>query len=120
MTLLGVDGVYIPIRIQANTLPEGFHRYELSAGKEIRFSSVQENRAFKHAGDFISRDPLPLSGESKKLLSAGDWILHTDRTFDFESFWEHKLSINFSSVTVPPFASSPCTHRQADMSAASP
>lgn len=94
MTLLGIDGVFSPVRIQANTLPEGFYRYELSSGKGIRFGSVQEKRAFRHAGDFISRDPLPLDEESKKKLTAGDWTLNTDRKFDFESFWAHKRSID--------------------------
>lgn len=94
MTLLGIDGVFISIRIQKNTLPDGFYHYELSAGKDTRFVAVQQKRALRHAGDFISKDPLPLGATNKKDLTEDDWLLDTGRKFDFESFWEHKLSIN--------------------------
>ena len=94
MTLLGVDGVFSSVRIQKNTLPDGFYHYELAAGKDSRFGIVQQKRAFRHAGDFISKEPLPLGDSGKRTLTAEDWLLDTGRKFDFESFWEHKLSIN--------------------------
>jgi len=94
MTLLGVDGVFSSVRIQNNTLPEGFYHYELTAGKDSRFGAVQEKRVFRHAGDFISKEPLPLGAGNKRALTEEDWLLDVGRKFEFESFWEHKLSIN--------------------------
>ena len=94
MTLLGVEGVFSTVRIQESTLPKEFHRYELSAGKGSRFGTVQKKRVMRHAGDFISREALPLDDNGKKTLTDEDWLLDTGRKFDFESFWTYKLSIN--------------------------
>lgn len=94
MTLLGVEGVFSTARIQESTLPKEFHRYELSAGRGCRFGTVQKKRVMRHAGDFISRDALPLGDSGKITLTEADWILDCGRKFDFESFWDYKLSIN--------------------------
>ena len=94
MTLLGVEGVFSTARIQESTLPKEFHRYELSAGRGSRFGTVQKKRVMRHTGDFISRDALPLGGGGKKTLTDEDWVLDCGRKFDFESFWDYKLSIN--------------------------
>lgn len=94
MTLLGSDGVYSPNRIQAETLPEGFFRYELSAGKDKRFSYVRASARTNYAGDFLTKKPIELGPSGKVKLHESDWSLDSKRKFEFEAFWGHKLSID--------------------------
>lgn len=92
MTVFQTDGVYSPNRIHASTLPEGFYRYELCRGQNTRFAAIQEKRSSRHAGDFITKEKLSLSKDGRSILGEGDWVLHTDRPFDFERFWDCKVS----------------------------
>lgn len=94
MTLMGIEGIYSAYRIQADSLPEGFFRYELTSGKDSRFAFVHTGRTSRHAGDFISKTPLDLQEKDRYPLSADDWRIDEGCTFDFEAFWGHKLSIN--------------------------
>ena len=63
MKLMGIEGVYSAARIQADSLPEGFFRYELASGKDSRFAFIHTGRSSRHAGDFISKTPLDLKGK---------------------------------------------------------
>ena len=92
MTVLQTHGVYSPNRIQADTLPEGFHRYELCRSHSTRFAAVQKSRAVHYAGDYITADNLVLDEAGKCPLSEDDWVLQQEPPFDFESFWGYKLS----------------------------
>ncbi len=94
MTLFGTEGVYSKSRIQASSLPDGFYRYELSSDKHQRFALVQSGHSTRHAGDFISKTPLDLGDQERCSLSDQDWTISSDRKFNFESFWGHKLSID--------------------------
>ena len=92
MTVFQTDGVYSANRIHASSLPDGFYRYELSRGQNTRFSTIQEKRSPRHAGDFITKEKLTLDKDGRSILRDDDWTLHTDRAFDFEAFWGCKLS----------------------------
>ena len=94
MTVLGADGVFSPNRIQKSTLPEEFFRYELSSGKDQRFGAITAGRASRYAGDFISKTSLDLDGKETKALNIHDWCMHSEKPFDFESFWGYMLSID--------------------------
>ena len=91
---MGIKGVYSASRIEADSLPEGFYRYELASDTECRFAAVHTDRCSRHAGDFISKTPLDLEGKDSYRLSDDDWSIDEGCCFDFEDFWGHKLSID--------------------------
>lgn len=92
MTLLDTDGIFSPVRIQKNTLPDGFYRYTLIKGTTTRFGAVQDDVTPDYAGDFLCKTPLTI-GEGRA-LSSEDWTLHPEKPFVFEAFWGQKLSID--------------------------
>lgn len=93
MEVLGVEGVFTPLRIQRDTLPEGFHKYSLREGDESFICQVAPEVMVNHAGDFITNEPLDLGPERARTLSEDDWGF-TDKAFDFEGFFGKKRSVD--------------------------
>lgn len=93
MEVLGVEGVFTPVRIQADTLPSGFHKYSLREGEESFICSVKEDILVDHAGDFIAKEPLALSKGEERVLSEEDWGF-TDKDFEFTAYFGQHLHID--------------------------
>lgn len=93
MEILGVEGVFTNLRIDRETLPEGFHRYSLRSGEEELVSQICNEVWVNHAGDFITRTPVELGPEGKKALTPDDWGF-TGRDLDFEAYFGMKYSID--------------------------
>lgn len=93
MEVLGVEGVFSNLRIESKTLPEGFHKYSLREGEDAFCAQVAEAVLVNHAGDFITKEPLPLGPDGSRELSEDDWGF-TDRSFDFEEFFGCKRSVD--------------------------
>lgn len=94
MEVLGVKGAFTSLRIQRDSLPEGFHKYSLRDGEDSFFGQVAKNVMVNHAGDFITKSPLELGPDGFKDLGEDDWTF-TDEPFKFEEFFSgHKRSID--------------------------
>ena len=48
MELLGVNGLFTNMRVDRNSLPEGFYKYSLREGEDDFFSSVKSNVLVNH------------------------------------------------------------------------
>lgn len=93
LEVLDVEGVFTPLRIQRDTLPEGFHKYSLREGDESFIGQVAKDVMVNHAGDFITKKPLDLGSTGARQLSEDDWGF-TDKSFDFEGFFGVKRSLD--------------------------
>lgn len=93
MEVLGVEGVFTSIRIQRDSLPEGFHKYSLREGEGAFICQVAPEVLVNHAGDFITKTPLDLGSEKTRVLTEEDWSF-TDKLFDFEAFFGRKRSVD--------------------------
>lgn len=91
--VLGTEGVFTSLRIQRESLPEGFHKYSLREGEEELFGQVANEVIVNHAGDLITKKPLDLGPKGAKDLSVDDWGF-TDQAFHFETYFGQKLSID--------------------------
>lgn len=91
--VLGNEGVFTPLRIERESLPEGFHKYSLREGEEALISQVASEVLVNHAGDFITKEPLELGADGAKSLCEEDWGF-TGEPFQFEAYFDHKLSID--------------------------
>ena len=91
--VLEKEGVFTPLRIERESLPEGFYKYSLREGEEALFSQVAGEVAVNHAGDLITKEPLDLGTEGSKKLGEDDWGF-TDKPFIFEAYFGQKLSID--------------------------
>lgn len=93
MEVLGVEGVFTPLRIQRDTLPAGFHKYSLREGEDTLCCQVANEIMVNHAGDFISKEPLALGKDGARDLSEDDWGF-TEKPFQFESYFGQKRSLD--------------------------
>lgn len=85
MEVLGVKGVFSNLRVENESLPEGFYKYSLrEAGKEY-FSSVERSVLVNHSGDFICKEELPLGDDGYKDL-VGDYSF-TGEPVDLDEFF---------------------------------
>lgn len=91
--ILGVEGVYTPLRIQRDSLPEGFYKYSLRDGEVSYFGSISKSVLADHAGDFITKEAVKAAEHKEIDLSESDWSFE-DKDFEFESFFGTKLSID--------------------------
>lgn len=65
MELLGVNGLFTNLRVERNSLPEGFYKYSLREGDVDPFSSVKDDVLVNHMGDFICKEELDLGGQDE-------------------------------------------------------
>lgn len=91
--VFGTEGVFTPLRIQRESLPEGFHKYSLRGGEDELFCQVANEVMVNHAGDLITKKPLDLGLKGSKDLSEDDWGF-TDQPFRFEEHFGCKLSVD--------------------------
>lgn len=85
MEVLGVNGLFTNLRVDASSLPEGFHKYSIREGADDPFASVKKNVFANHMGDFICKQELDLQGEeSRDLLE--DYCF-TDAPVDLDKFF---------------------------------
>ena len=94
MEVLGVNGLFTNLRVDASSLPEGFHKYSIREGEEDPFASVKKDVLVNHMGDFICKQELDLQGqESRDLLE--DYCF-TDDPVDLDGFFgediKHKIA----------------------------
>lgn len=94
MEVLGVTGVFTSLRIDRDTLPDGFFKYSLRDGTDDFICQICNEVVVNHAGDFITKEPVDLGPEGKRNLSTDDWSFTRDN-FDFESYFGKKLSIDY-------------------------
>lgn len=93
MEVLGVEGVFTPLRIQRDSLPAGFHKYSLREGEDTLCGQVANDVMVNHAGDFITKEPLELATAGSRDLGADDWGF-TEKPFQFESYFGQKRSLD--------------------------
>ena len=93
MEVLGVEGVFTNLRIDKESLPEGFYKYALRSGEEEFVCQICNEVIVNHAGDFITKMPIDLGPEGYKLLSGDDWGF-TGEALDFEGYFGKKYSID--------------------------
>lgn len=93
MEVLGVEGVFTPMRIQRDSLPDGFHKYALREGEGTFFCQVAKELMVNHAGDFITKEPLELGPDGARTLHEGDWGFK-EEAFQFEAFFGQKRSLD--------------------------
>lgn len=65
MELLGVNGLFTNLRVERESLPEGFYKYSIREGEEDIFSSVKSDVLANHMGDFICKQELDLNGQDE-------------------------------------------------------
>lgn len=93
MDILGVEGVFTSLRIDRDSLPEGFHKYSLRSGEEDMIESISSDVMVNHAGDFITKDILQLGTDGEITLKPSDWRW-SQKNFDFEKHFGVKLSLD--------------------------
>ena len=93
MEVLGVEGVFTNLRIDRESLPEGFYKYSLRDGEEELVSQICNEVMVNHAGDFITKEPVDLGLEGHKELTLDDWGF-TGRELNFEAFFGMKYSVD--------------------------
>ena len=77
MEILGVKGLFSNLRVERESLPEGFFKYSLREGEEEYFSSIENHVLVNHSGDFICPKKLDLGSEDY-------WDLGEDYSFTGE------------------------------------
>lgn len=65
MELLGVNGLFTNLRVDRESLPEGFYKYSIREGEDDIFSSVKDDVLANHMGDFICKQELDLNGQDE-------------------------------------------------------
>ena len=93
LEVLGAEGVFTPLRIQRDTLPEGFHKYSFREGDVSFIAQIEKEVMVNHAGDYITKKPMDLGLEGVRQLGEDDWSF-TDQPFDFEAFFGVKRSLD--------------------------
>lgn len=93
MDVCGTTGVFTNMRINRESLPEGFHKYSLRSGEEEFICQICNEVMVDHAGDFITKEPIDLGPEGFKALSSEDWGF-TGEAVDFEAYFGKKYSID--------------------------
>lgn len=93
MDILGVEGVFTSIRIDENSLPEGFYKYSLREGGDEFIGEISKNIMVNHAGDFITKEQIDLGPDRCRRLESDDWGFN-DEPFDFEAYFGCKLSLD--------------------------
>lgn len=84
MELLGVTGLFSNVRIERESLPEGFYKYSLREGEEDYFSTVENAVLVNHSGDFICKKELNLGDEGCVVL---DDYGFTDQEVNLDEFF---------------------------------
>ena len=93
MEVLGVEGVFTNLRIDRESLPEGFHKYALRSGEEELVCQISNEVMVNHAGDFITKTPIDLGPEGRRELSLDDWSF-MNKDLDLEAYFGKKYSID--------------------------
>lgn len=93
LSVKGIEGVFTPLRIRRDSLPEGFNKYSFRDGENSFLGSVAKDILVNHAGDFITKQSLDLGPDGELPLGEED-VLFQDKTFDFEEYFGVKLSID--------------------------
>jgi len=65
MELLGVNGLFTNLRVDRESLPEGFYKYSIREGEDDIFSSVKSDVLANHMGDFICKEELNMNGQDE-------------------------------------------------------
>ena len=91
--VLGVEGAFTPLRIQRESLPEGFYKYSFRSGENELIEGIGNEVLADHAGDFVTKKPIPLDKDGSRSLRSDEWRF-SQRNFDFESYFGQKLSID--------------------------
>ena len=85
MELLGVKGLFTNLRVDRESLPEGFYKYSLRSGDDGWFSSVENNVPVNHMGDFICKQELDLNNQDE--YETFDDYGFTDDEVDLDAFF---------------------------------
>lgn len=85
MELLGVTGLFTNMRIERESLPEGFFKYSLREGDEEFFSTDESAVLVNHAGDFICKEQIDFGGADYKDL--GENYTFTDNPVKLDEFF---------------------------------
>lgn len=82
MELLGVQGLFSNLRVENDSLPEGFYKYSIREGEDDFLSSVEKSVTVNHSGDFICKTPLDLGPDGYKSLEGDYSFLLEDFNLD--------------------------------------
>ena len=85
MELLGVKGLFTNLRVDRESLPEGFFKYSLREGDDGWLSSVENNVVVNHMGDFVCKQELNLNGQDE--YDIFDEYGFTDDEVDLDRFF---------------------------------
>lgn len=94
MELLGVKGLFTNLRVDRESLPEGFYKYSLREGEDDFFSSVDKNVWANHMGDFICKQELDLAGQDEYDIF-GDYSF-TDDKVNLDSFFGENMKLKIA------------------------
>lgn len=85
MEVLGVKGLFTNLRVERDSLPEGFYKYSLREDDEEYFSSVENDVLVNHSGDFICKSELSLGEDGCKDI--GEDYNFTDEPVNLDEFF---------------------------------
>ena len=94
MELLGVNGLFTNMRVDRNSLPEGFYKYSLREGEDDFFSSVKSNVLVNHMGDFICKQELDLKDQDELDLD-GEYSF-TNEDVDLDEFFGEDIKMKIA------------------------
>ena len=85
MEVLGVQGLFSNLRIEAESLPEGFYKYSFREDDVDFISTIEKSVTVNHSGDFICKTPLDLGAEGSIYLD-GEYSFLPDEVNPDEFF----------------------------------
>lgn len=62
-------GFFTILRVDRNTLPEGYYAYDIRYGSGGGFCTIEPNVAVDHAGTFITKTPIEMTKGTYRPLS---------------------------------------------------
>lgn len=85
MEVLGVKGLFTNLRVEKESLPEGFYKYSIREGADDYFSTLEKSVLVNHSGDFICKQELDLGEQGCKDL--GEEYSFLDEPVDVGQFF---------------------------------
>lgn len=85
--LFGIEGLFSNLRVEDNSLPEGFHKYSIRESDDGEdFASVAKAVWVNHLGDFICKTPIESVEAGREVDIDGDFSF-TDSEITPEQFF---------------------------------
>lgn len=90
VTILGKPALFTPIRIDRNTLPNGYHLYEVRHDDECKGDAVQIAKGIlvNHWGTLITRDEIKLPSDGYLDIESDDLVYSTGDCRSMKEFMD--------------------------------